>query len=791
MQNKESLYAMALALIGLTAGAAEAQAPLPVAPRPAPRATNPGPATITGVTVATQDKTTQIVITADKAFKPEVNSLGRATVITIPGHFGAGRGKVVSLGTNGVTTVRYGQFTQRPQPLVRITANTTGNLEYTMNPSADGTRWEILIAAPGVAAPAASPVRQPARNEGFIKPIPPGTTASTTAKPAVGKPGVTPAAPVYTTRVNNSATQPYSGLLKMPEAQPESRPQPFTPAPVTPAVDAGTPQVIQNPIVVADAGKPAPTAPNVAGTNGTAPPEETRRLSLDFVATDINDVLKALSLQANINIVTGNDVKGPITVSLKRVTVLEALDMVTRLSGYTYARFGSAYVIGTPASVSAITASSATPVENITVYIPYRYASTAVMYRVLQDKFPGIRLPEAPKDELPSQPKMLVLTDTPKRTAEVRAFVNELETQVASIPVQGGVTEAYPLKYVSPADMINLLANLVPTVRVQVGPSQAFQPSALGGSASFQSGGTYGSSGGGASSGSSGGGASSGAGAQTGGASGGRSQPSTLVLTGAPEDIARAKQVIAQLDIRVPQIRFEAKVMDINNDDLTQLGLTYDVNRRVDIGENNVVPGTANVGNATTGGSARPVNFGTIFRTPYSIGVTLDALTTTGRSKVLASPNISALDGQPATVFIGDQVKYVIAIQQSPTGQTIQTETATVGVTLRVTGKTSPDGTITVYVHPEVSVITDYLDAGGGISLPQISTRFVDTTARVKSGDTIMIGGLIREADIENIKKVPFLSKLPFFGELLFTRREKQKQASQLVIFIKMEVVPE
>jgi type II secretory pathway component GspD/PulD (secretin) len=158
---------------------------------------------------------------------------------------------------------------------------------------------------------------------------------------------------------------------------------------------------------------------------------------------------------------------------------------------------------------------------------------------------------------------------------------------------------------------------------------------------------------------------------------------------------------------------------------------------------------------------------------------------------LLANPNISGLDGQPAIAFIGDTVKYVIAIQQTPTGQTIQTETASVGITLKVTGKASPDGTVTLYVHPEVSIIRDFLNVGGGISLPQISTRYVDTTVRVKDGETIAIGGLIREQDIENIRKVPFLGDLPFFGPLLFKNKQKTKTNSNLVIFITSRVIKE
>jgi type II secretory pathway component GspD/PulD (secretin) len=348
-------------------------------------------------------------------------------------------------------------------------------------------------------------------------------------------------------------------------------------------------------VALAGPGGPSPAAAAVDDA-------ESRRVSLDFVAADINDVLKALSLQSGINIVTGNDVKGNITVSLKRVSMTEALDMVTRLSGYTYAKFGPAFVVGTPSSVGAITARSEKPVENVTEFIPYRYTSSANLYRVLGDKFPGLKLPEADKNDLPSQPKLLVLTDSPKRVAEVRELVEKME-QVASVPTQGAVTEVYQVKYASPADLVSLLSRLVPTVSVQPGPTQGFHPEALGGSASFSSGGSYGSppSNGGASTGGSMGGTSGGSG--TGGNT--THLPMTLLLTGAPADLARAKEVLGEIDVRVPQMVYEAKVIDINDTDSQDLGFRYDFSQTAYIGENNSTGTAGTVGPGAAAGAAR------------------------------------------------------------------------------------------------------------------------------------------------------------------------------------------
>ncbi len=512
-----------------------------------------------------------------------------------------------------------------------------------------------------------------------------------------------------------------------------------------------------------------------------------KRVSLDFVGADIADVLKALALQANVNIVTAADVKGNVTVSLQRVTVPEALDMVARLSGYRYASYGSAYVVGSEKSVGdLIKGSTEVPaaLPPITAFVPYRFLAAADLVKALESRYPGLKAfagddkaaggAEGKAGALnPSQVRILALTDTPDRVAEAREFVRGLD-EAAQFPAQGSVTEVYRIRYVAPRDLATILSQLAPTVQVLAGPTQGFVSGSSGASASYAAGPGEG-SGASANGGATGGGTSSPAAALASG-----NAPTVLLLTGAPADLTRARQVLDQVDIRAPQMVFEAKVVDLNNSDASQIGLSYDFNNAglgVRVGEPDAGPP------AILGTGARKPNFGAIFRTPYSIGVSLDLMARNGRARILANPNISALDGQPAVVFIGDQIKYVIRQEVTPTGTNIQTETATVGITLKVTGKSSPDGTITLYVHPEVSTISSFLSLGNGISLPQIATRFVDTTIRVKDGETIALGGLVRESDISNVQKVPFLGDLPFFGQL-FKRTEKNKSRSEVVIFI-------
>jgi type II secretory pathway component GspD/PulD (secretin) len=91
-------------------------------------------------------------------------------------------------------------------------------------------------------------------------------------------------------------------------------------------------------------------------------------------------------------------------------------------------------------------------------------------------------------------------------------------------------------------------------------------------------------------------------------------------------------------------------------------------------------------------------------------------------------------------------------------------------------------------LFPQVSTVTGFLDIPQQGSYPQISTREANTSLRTKSGETVMIGGLLRDEEIKNIERVPILSKIPFFGEL-FTRRKTTRNKSQVVISITPTII--
>ena len=529
-------------------------------------------------------------------------------------------------------------------------------------------------------------------------------------------------------------------------------------------------------------------------TRAAASDDATRGdVTLDFVDAEISDVLKALAVQTGANIVSSADVKGSVTVSLAHVTLDQALDMVTRLSGFHYAKVGETYVVGSSSGVNDLTGSSDD--SQVTAVVPFTYASFKELDGAVKERFPDLITCDGSGIDGSRQGSGLnveILSGDAATVSQARDLINQIDASLGSTQAEQ-TTSVYRVQYASISDLTSILASLVPSVTVTLGPSQGFTskaPSASGSSAGGSSGGSG--SSGSSETGSSGG--SSGSSGSSGGSSSGGSQtpstgPNLLILTGSLADITRAQGILSQVDVRPAQIDFEAKVTEIDINKVNNIGLNWNFSGATTrIGE---MPDNVATPPPTLGANKQTnlLSFGAIGRTSISdlATVSLDALLTNNDAKLLADPNISAVDGEPAQVFIGNTVNYVQSITQTTTGEDVTTGSVQVGVILRVTGKIGADGYITLNIHPEVSDITGYLSVPGGGSLPQVASRYADTTVRVKNGETIAIGGLIQENDTKSINSVPGLGSLPLIGKL-FQDSQDNKSRTEVVFLLTTKV---
>lgn len=235
-----------------------------------------------------------------------------------------------------------------------------------------------------------------------------------------------------------------------------------------------------------------------------------------------------------------------------------------------------------------------------------------------------------------------------------------------------------------------------------------------------------------------------------------------LMVTANEEALAKACTVVNNLDVPIPQIFLDVRVEEISTSGLDQSGVPQGVNAKIKL-----------IADAK----------GLITDVGLELPGVIDILEQEGLSKTLANPGLITLDGESATLLIGDKVP-VEALEEVDGEMKSVITYIDAGIQLDFTPRISDDGYITLKVKPQVSSLGEYLTKG----YPLIRSREVETVVRIYDGETFVIGGLIRDEDRTNIEKVPFLGDIPILGAL-FRHDENTKSSTEVVIFITPKII--
>jgi MSHA biogenesis protein MshL len=163
----------------------------------------------------------------------------------------------------------------------------------------------------------------------------------------------------------------------------------------------------------------------------------------------------------------------------------------------------------------------------------------------------------------------------------------------------------------------------------------------------------------------------------------------------------------------------------------------------------------------------------------------IQLLDTQGRTRVLSSPRVSTLHNQKAVIKAGSDEFFVTGVKSDTTTGTSTTTSLNVeltpffsGVALDVTPQIGEDGTVLLHIHPTVSEVTDqnkrvsFGDATSELPLAFSQIRESDSVVRAQSGQVIVIGGLMRETRTRNDYKTPGLGSIPLLGNLFKSKRD-------------------
>ncbi|MGH8141644.1 MAG: type IV pilus secretin PilQ [Steroidobacteraceae bacterium] len=295
----------------------------------------------------------------------------------------------------------------------------------------------------------------------------------------------------------------------------------------------------------------------------------------------------------------------------------------------------------------------------------------------------------------------------------------------------------------------------------------------------------------------------------------------TLLLQDTPERLDNIRRLVATLDIPVKQVEIEARIVIVNNDFERDLGAILGVTGAHSNGSNGLIETTGTAAGIDTGvgsaisnlsstGSVYPVSIPTgssavnrynvnlpvsspagtigfgILSANYLVDLELSAAQTENLATVISSPRVITANQQEASIKQGIEIPY----QQSASSGATTIAFKDAVLLLKVKPLITPDNRIIMDLTVSDDSVGQTVVASGGVNVPAIDTRAIQTQVLLGDGETVVLGGILETNQTKSATKVPWLGDLPVLGNLFKTTANVNKK-DELLIFITPKILHE
>lgn len=477
-----------------------------------------------------------------------------------------------------------------------------------------------------------------------------------------------------------------------------------------------------------------------------APPVENKEqqlISLNFQNTEISLVLKFFSDITGLTFILGDNVRGNVTViSTKRIPVAEALDMlqsILEIKGFTMVRSGEVVKVVTQneamqKNIEIKTFASPTRGDDrvVTQMIPLKH--------VVANDIKGGLQPLISRNGtilVDERTNTIILTDVGSNINKIMKIIDYLDVGTYDAAEN---TRVFFLQNSKAGEMAKLLNEIIAKPGVNV----------IERSISIVI----------------------------------DERTNALIVTTAPQNFANLQKIIEKIDVRTPQVLIKALLVEVSLTKENKLGFEWNYARGW--GEHNPgISGTLSqrfgIANFIGDGMAY-----SILDSDQSFSAIVQALATDQKVNILSTPQILTSNNQEATIKVGEDVPFLGKVTTTKNEVTGQIEVLKVpeyrpvNLEFKVIPRINNKKDVAMKMHLSVKKI---LGMNAELNAPIIANREAETDVVVEDGQTIVIGGLIKDDDSYSDSKIPLLGDIPILG-WLFKKQGSKRDKTELMVFI-------
>ena len=457
-----------------------------------------------------------------------------------------------------------------------------------------------------------------------------------------------------------------------------------------------------------------------------------RRISLDLRGIHVVDVLKFLSTKAELNIVASQTVEARVTLFLKDVSIGNALEVILLTTNLAFREKEGIFFVLPDQEYAGLYGEPYRDQRQIRVLQLKRTDAAERIGKVL-----GGLKSQIGKIIIDNETGTLILIDTAEK---IRLLFETAERLDALTIEKRNATEnaVFELDYNKAVDLeVNVRSFLTPGVGALKIDEKTNQ----------------------------------------------------LFVTDFKENIENIAELITAFDRKTREVFIEMRMVQVRLSDTYQMGINWQEFFNEGPEQNKFPLNFTGTFPKTTTTQFGRLVFGDLGR--WDFEATVDVLHAFGETKTIAAPQLTVEHNEEATILVGTREAYVTSTVSQADSTTTTSEAITfidVGVQLRIRPEINSDGFISLKITPEISSVGRTLTTANNNQIPIVDTTTADTTLLVKDGNTVVMGGLMKDDVSKTVNKFPLLGDIPLAGAF-FRSTSDVVTKTELVIFITPRII--